>query len=355
VFVRDTLTPVLPSEEAVCHYHRLLLDYARGEAPLFVVRHVTGMERGTEVITSDGTRLLPSDNAPAWYLHAVAFNGVLVEQEDFTEFVAGMPTHFFKVSKYPTANTAGWHVAHILEAKDGNTAWKSWDHNGAVRRFIRNVHPLNIFFVSKTDWQRVGGDPDLIGYIAHVYKERYGQVWNEFVEIAGGGDLQQCPDAAGNRISIDADASQGGGSPRTRDRSSWAFVLGSRKTPPIAEILARHPEATERTARLVAGLDLPGFVALGDTLHNKCRPSELKKAVPGLPRRQAALAWDRLEAGATKRYVRPSGWTGAIKLLAEGADVGLAEVRSMDITKLAAAALRVVDGPYREANKRGIR
>lgn len=56
-----------------------------------------------------------------------------------------------------------------------------------------------------------------------------------------------------------------------------------------------------------------------------------------------------------KRHSKPSGWTGAVTLLRDGADEAIAEVRDLDIGRLAGVALRVVDGPYREANRRGIR
>ena len=56
-----------------------------------------------------------------------------------------------------------------------------------------------------------------------------------------------------------------------------------------------------------------------------------------------------------KTYSKPSGWTGAIKLLRDGAEGGLEQVNALDIHGLATAALRVFDGPYTEANRRGIR
>jgi len=55
-------------------------------------------------------------------------------------------------------------------------------------------------------------------------------------------------------------------------------------------------------------------------------------------------------------YSKPSGWTGAIRILREGADDGLDQVQGLDIHGLATAALRIIDGPYhREANERGVR
>jgi hypothetical protein len=32
-----------------------------------------------------------------------------------------------------------------------------------VRRFIRSIHPCNIFLMPQNDWRRHGADPDLIG------------------------------------------------------------------------------------------------------------------------------------------------------------------------------------------------
>ena len=53
------------------------------------------------------------------------FRGVAISSENFAEFVKTTPTHLFRVSGYYTVNTAGWHAAHILDAKDGDVDWRS--------------------------------------------------------------------------------------------------------------------------------------------------------------------------------------------------------------------------------------
>jgi hypothetical protein len=353
-FVEEQLDALLPDRRTVEHYHRLLMNYIDGADPLFITRMVSGQERGKIVATSDHTRLLPSDNAPAWWMHSVMFNGIEVPEEEFSTFVADTPTHFFEVARFPTVSTAGWHVAHILDAKDGNTSWNSWTRLDVARRFIRNIHPLNIFYVPKTDWRRVGGDRDLISFVASIYSARFPAIWSEFCEVAGHPELR--PDARAHRIQIEpAPALAKSEAPRTRSRAgraSWDFVLGAATVRPIAAILARHPDVEARTRSLTSELTLERLVALADTLYNKTRKSELEKLAPGDVVEQAIIAWDRIDAGMNKIHSRPSGWTGAIELLREGHEDGLQRIRLLDIGEIATAALRLVDGPYAEANAR---
>jgi hypothetical protein len=41
--------------------------------------------------------------------------------------------------------------------------------------------------------RRDGEDPDVISFAANRYAERYGRIWDEFVEIIGGGSLPTIP------------------------------------------------------------------------------------------------------------------------------------------------------------------
>ena len=114
--------PNLPPVDEVAYQHQALLDYCRQPKPLFIVRYVKGTERRVICTTSSGHTFKPSDNAPAWWMHFLAFNGI--HDVDLSQ----MPTHMFNVGRVlPThISAAGWHVAHILNAKDGNTDWTNW-------------------------------------------------------------------------------------------------------------------------------------------------------------------------------------------------------------------------------------
>ena len=359
---------MLPCERVIRMFHRELMRYFTDPDALFITRQVKGQERRKKVDTRDGTRLLPSDNAPAWWWHKQLFDGVAVSRESFADSVKATPVHMFDV-RGDTLNTAGWHAAHILDAKDGNVDWRSWTRAEAALRFARNVHPLNLFYVPKADWQRVGGDAELIGYIASVYAARWPEIWAEFTAVAGEPALR--PDA-GDRILRIARA---GGCPsgetldppagrrdnrhaaaRPGDAAPWNFVLGARRPKPITRILCRHPDADGRRRRLVEGLTLERFVALGNALYNYTRERDLKALAPGDPVRQAEIAFDRLEKRMeqspkwiARQRDQPSRWTVALGSLRQGADEGLQAVLRLDLCGLITAALRVVDGPYRKA------
>ena len=180
------IEPNLPAPKHVEKLHNKLVEYVAGPDPAFVVRYVKGLERGTVYRTSFGDRLIPSDNAPAWWMHFVTFN-------QFTEVdVAEMPTHMFDVRCTPNISQARWHVAHILNVKDGNTNWRNWSRQELLRRFIRNVHPCNCFYIPNIVRARYGGDAGVIGFFVARYSERYSSVWQAFLTIAEGA---QPPDA----------------------------------------------------------------------------------------------------------------------------------------------------------------
>lgn len=176
---------VLPPVQELKYLHALLLNQCHARDAIFVVRQITGTERGAVYANASGERLLTSDNAPAWWMHYMAFNGIRPRS------LAEMPTHMFDVAQRITTNVsaAGWHVAHIYNVNDRNTDWRNWTRAELVRRFIRNVHPCNCFYIPKAGWRRYGGDPNVIAFFAGEYARRYGAVWTEFRELAGAARL----------------------------------------------------------------------------------------------------------------------------------------------------------------------
>ena len=138
-------------------------------------------------------------------------------------------------------------------------------------------------------------------------------------------------------------------------KASWDYVLTPRRPTPTGDLLALHPDAQAKTAELVDGLTVEQFIVMADAMFNRCRPSVMRKKVPGDPNGQAALAWAELYKGMQKVHHRPSGWTGAALLLLDNADSSLAQLHAMDIGELSAACSRLVTGPYGYANANKIR
>jgi len=187
-FFHRYVVPNLPHPETVAYYHRLIIDYCRAEQPLYVIRKVADTERGTIYETRNGNRFKASDNSPAWWIHAMLLSDIRLPQDKFVQAIATMPTHIFEVKQHVkmTISDFGWHVAHIYSAKDGDTHYRAWDRENLSRRFIRNIHPCNCFYIAKTKWQLYGGDPRVIAYFASQYASRYGDVWTEFCSLIEG-------------------------------------------------------------------------------------------------------------------------------------------------------------------------
>src|SRR4051794_22764680 len=70
-YIERLLEPLLPNARAVETFHRGLVGYLARPDARHVVRAVAGLERGVPVTTRDGTTLIPGDNSPAWWWHAV--------------------------------------------------------------------------------------------------------------------------------------------------------------------------------------------------------------------------------------------------------------------------------------------
>lgn len=366
-FITRYLEPVLPAVRDVEGLHRALVEYVRQPDALFLVRAVRGLVRGTTVETREGTYLRPTDNAPAWWWHRVLFNGVSIEAEQIGSFVAATPCHMFAV-KIPTVNKAGWHVAHILGAKDGDTDWEHWSRTSAIRRFVRNIHPCNVFYVPRVDWLTVGGDARLIASVAGYYRERYRAVWSEFAELAGAprGLGISAPDGAlviDSRVSAPIVVRTSHpplvppmvADPRDSSADYWPSVLRGGRALAVGELLTQHPDVDSLTRRLLDGLTTQRLVAIADALHNKCRVSDMRAAAPDNIDRQADLAWIALLLGAEKVHQRPSGWTGAASLLLVGEAAALSKVATLNIGAISRVGANIVAGPYARANLLGIR
>jgi hypothetical protein len=181
----DFAEPNLPRPEAVHHFHLLLRDYMLEEDEPFIVRYVTGTERGETYETDSGDRFIPADNSPAWWMHFLTFNEVMLTREEFRLLAPRIPTHVHQISKILPDNVsqAGWYVAHIRPAKNGDTDYRAWDRKELIWRFLRNLHPCNFFLVPKLKEARLGEDQRIIDYFAARFQRRYAAVWSEFLSL----------------------------------------------------------------------------------------------------------------------------------------------------------------------------
>lgn len=177
---------VLIQAEIVADFHGRLCKYLQSTDPLFLVRMAGGMTRGATLRSTAGLQMRGTDNAPAWWIHRELFVERFGSHASFAALVEGMPCHMFHLPKGANISSAGWHVAHIFDVKNGDVAFLDWDRNGMVRRMVRNIHPCNYFYVPKTDWQRVGGDPTVIAFFYEKFASVYHAVWPEFLRLVGG-------------------------------------------------------------------------------------------------------------------------------------------------------------------------
>lgn len=184
---------VLLDPSAVEHFHKALCGYLKSCNPLFLVRNVGEDKRRETIRTRGGHRLRLTDNAPAWWIHHQLFLGHLTKRHVFTEFIENIPCHMFDAQKRApdNVNKAGWHVAHIFDTKcGGGIEWDEWDADEVARRFVRNIHPCNYFYIPKghnREWQQYGDDLAAIAFFYNEFQSRYRSIWDEFLHLVGGG------------------------------------------------------------------------------------------------------------------------------------------------------------------------
>jgi hypothetical protein len=179
-FFEQHVEPNLPPPERIKAFDALLRRHLSSNDPIYLTRYVRGQVRGKICRTTDGGRILPTDNAPVWWLHAFLLSDepLLADSE---ALFSGLPCHFHQAARFQTLNQAGFHAAHIVPAKNRNTDWQSWSRDDLARRMLLNIHPCNMFLVAKQEWGRNGGRPDIISWIVDAYRRRYGESMDRFL------------------------------------------------------------------------------------------------------------------------------------------------------------------------------
>ena len=202
--------PNLISRDTVTLVHGWLQRYCAETDALFLVRFVRGLDRRKTYLCRDGTRFAPCDNSPAWELHALLWSGVIDSYTALKKHIPKLARHFHDVKAGDNMNRFGWYVAHIYSAKNGDTAFQKWDHAEVVQRFLRAIHPCNIFFVPRQRGRELGEHQSVIAYFAERYASRYAPVWHGFRESIHGASLTADPGFGETLVQYRPD--RGGGS-----------------------------------------------------------------------------------------------------------------------------------------------
>jgi len=125
-------------------------------------------------------------------MHHLTFQGAdFGSAGEFAREVEAVPCHIFENAKAGTRgiNRAGWYVAHLLRALPPGGRNVAMTRATATQLFIRNVHPMNHFYLPdrpRGAARRYEGRPDVLSYMALRLAERYGGLWDEFIDMAGG-------------------------------------------------------------------------------------------------------------------------------------------------------------------------
>lgn len=194
---------ILPPVEAVVRMHEHIREYCALGDPLFLVRKVSSTKRSEDHSTDEGCRFRATDNSPAWWTYSHVHANRPIGPSEFADLIRRVPCDMLRADSAVRAiNLRGWHVAHIFNVKDGHTSWRQWSRRDLERRFVRNVHPCNQFYFAKSVWTKYGERNDVKAFFAEKYRERYQEVWPEFLSLAQGGEIRPDPHARTLRVEI---------------------------------------------------------------------------------------------------------------------------------------------------------
>lgn len=367
------LLPALPDIDVAIAWHKAVAAHATKPGSLLLVRSTPGFKQEDETTTKGGRQLRMTDNAPPWWIHAAAFSGVHPPIDGLAGILDDIWCWMFRAHKGGSAgsgqaNGAGWYIAHILRAKPGGDgAPEGWDDTTAQRRFLRNLSPLNQFLVPKGNGADIGERAVVIATIANLYRSRYGEVFEQFLEEAGleVGEIG-CPawdhviEMAGpNGLIADPEVAMASivktrlSPPALTDSITpihgyWHRILEQGQTQNRrAAILGAAVNSSTRLAQLTNQLTVQEFVGVANALFNQCDPTDLEAAAPRDLARQANLAWQYLDSA----KVRPNlggKWAKCVIELRPSSSDGLSALATLSVDNFVSAALRVVSQVYRK-------
>lgn len=181
-FYDEYVEPNLPAPDRVVAFDALLARHFAEADPEYLIRSVLKLDRRESYRNRAGHLLLPTDNSPAWWLHSYLLTDLPLDGLDNAEFFWSVPRHMYDIRLRTHLAKAGFHLAHIVNAKNRDTQWETWTAAELQRRMIFSIHPWNWCLVGKPEWARNGGRADILDWIQARYVVRYGadyQAWRK--------------------------------------------------------------------------------------------------------------------------------------------------------------------------------
>jgi hypothetical protein len=192
------------SVDAVEHIHQHLLRIAESGISTLSIRYERKEDIGKVRPVNDGTTIRWTDNAPAWAVHRAAFENKRWSTADFDAFIQSLPVRMFEAPR-PSVRDAGYYVAHLVGVKNSPASAVDLSPDDRLVRFMRNVHPMNHFYVpnrTKGTGHRYGEDPTVIAFIAAEYEKRFGGLWRQFIRMTAGERLRAMTGVGSMRVSF---------------------------------------------------------------------------------------------------------------------------------------------------------
>jgi hypothetical protein len=176
---------ILPDPNVVAHIHVRLKEYCANPNAVFLIRYVSSTVRRQIYHTKFGDRFKATDNSPAWWMSGRLMDSWKPSADEFAVALARAPSHMFDIKNASdrALNRFGWHIAHFYNVKDRQTEYQLWNRQELARRFLRNIHPCNQFYLPLNDWAQYGERIPVKSFFAHIYANRYGEVWKEYLQL----------------------------------------------------------------------------------------------------------------------------------------------------------------------------
>jgi hypothetical protein len=53
-----------------------------------------------------------------------------------------------------------------------------------IKRFVRNIHPLNYFYIAKGQWRKYGETKEMRSFFVNLFSHKYRDVWDKFIKLS---------------------------------------------------------------------------------------------------------------------------------------------------------------------------
>jgi hypothetical protein len=190
-FLTQFIKPRLPAPERLESWCRWITA-GIATSRVVVVRAHGPLKRGTTTVI-DGLKVRASDLSPVWAVQQQILHGDPPTEISFAEWALSLPLEHNTVRqrRLDLLNHACFHMAHMFDV-GANRLPSPNSALGMREACLLELHPSNVFWLPKPQWQHWGASPQVKPHYAALMKHYVPGAWSTFVGMINA-DTSQLP------------------------------------------------------------------------------------------------------------------------------------------------------------------